>query len=105
MPSRPVSTLRTRPAASCRPGKVLALREPTLPHAHRTARDRYPATWLPALSRMRSYVPLVAAEGAGHRRVRRRGYVIDRTYSLSETPAAIHYMRDGHAQGKVVINL
>ena len=29
---RPVSTLRTRPAASCRPGKVLALREPTLPH-------------------------------------------------------------------------
>jgi hypothetical protein len=54
---------------------------------------------------MRSYVPLVAAEGAGHRRVRRRGYVIDRTYSLSETPAAIHYMRDGHAQGKVVINL
>src|SRR5580704_4658005 len=32
MPSRPVSTLRTRPAASCRPGKVLALREPTLPY-------------------------------------------------------------------------
>jgi NADPH:quinone reductase-like Zn-dependent oxidoreductase len=31
--------------------------------------------------------------------------VIDRTYSLSQTPAAIQYMRDGHAQGKVVINL
>ena len=31
--------------------------------------------------------------------------VIDRTYPLSQTPAAIQYMRDGHAQGKVVINL
>jgi NADPH:quinone reductase-like Zn-dependent oxidoreductase len=31
--------------------------------------------------------------------------VIDRTYRLSETPAAIRYMRDGHARGKVVINL
>jgi NADPH:quinone reductase-like Zn-dependent oxidoreductase len=31
--------------------------------------------------------------------------VIDRAYPLSQTPAAIHYMRDGHAQGKVVINL
>ncbi len=31
--------------------------------------------------------------------------VIDRTYSLSQTPTAIQYMRDAHAQGKVVINL
>ena len=31
--------------------------------------------------------------------------IIDRTYPLSQTPAAIQYMRDGHAQGKVVINL
>ena len=31
--------------------------------------------------------------------------VIDRTYPLSQTPAAIQHMRDGHAQGKVVINL
>jgi NADPH:quinone reductase-like Zn-dependent oxidoreductase len=31
--------------------------------------------------------------------------VIDRTYPLSQTPAAIQYMRDGHAQGKVVIKL
>ena len=31
--------------------------------------------------------------------------VIDRTYPLSQTPAAIQYMRDGHAEGKVVINL
>ena len=31
--------------------------------------------------------------------------VIDQTYPLSQTPAAIQYMRDGHAQGKVVINL
>ena len=31
--------------------------------------------------------------------------VIDRTYPLSQTPAAIQYMRDGHARGKVVINL
>ena len=30
--------------------------------------------------------------------------VIDQTYPLSQTPAAIQYMRDGHAQGKVVIN-
>ena len=31
--------------------------------------------------------------------------VIDRTYPLSQAPEAIQYMRDGHAQGKVVINL
>jgi NADPH:quinone reductase-like Zn-dependent oxidoreductase len=31
--------------------------------------------------------------------------VIDKTYGLSQTPEAIQYMRDGHAQGKVVINL
>ena len=31
--------------------------------------------------------------------------VIDQTYSLSQAPEAIAYMRDGHAQGKVVINL
>jgi NADPH:quinone reductase-like Zn-dependent oxidoreductase len=31
--------------------------------------------------------------------------VIDSTYPLSQTPAAIRYMRDGHAKGKVVINL
>ncbi|MGH3910321.1 MAG: NAD(P)-dependent alcohol dehydrogenase [Pseudonocardiaceae bacterium] len=31
--------------------------------------------------------------------------VIDRTYPLSETPAAIRYMTEGHARGKVVINV
>jgi NADPH:quinone reductase-like Zn-dependent oxidoreductase len=31
--------------------------------------------------------------------------VIDRTYPLSQIPEAIQYMRDGHAQGKVVISL
>ncbi len=31
--------------------------------------------------------------------------VIDGTYPLSQAPAAIRYMRDGHATGKVVINL
>ena len=30
---------------------------------------------------------------------------IDRTYPLSQTPAAIQYLRDGHARGKVVITL
>jgi NADPH:quinone reductase-like Zn-dependent oxidoreductase len=30
---------------------------------------------------------------------------IDRTYPLSQTPAAIRYLRDGHARGKVVITL
>jgi NADPH:quinone reductase-like Zn-dependent oxidoreductase len=30
---------------------------------------------------------------------------IDRTYSLSETPAAIRYMQEGHARGKVVISI
>jgi NADPH:quinone reductase-like Zn-dependent oxidoreductase len=29
--------------------------------------------------------------------------VIDRTYSLSETPEAIRYLEEGHARGKVVI--
>jgi NADPH:quinone reductase-like Zn-dependent oxidoreductase len=31
--------------------------------------------------------------------------VIDRTYPLSQVPEAIQYLRDGHAQGKVVISL
>ena len=31
--------------------------------------------------------------------------VIDRTYPLSQAPEAIRYMRDGHARGKVVVNL
>jgi NADPH:quinone reductase-like Zn-dependent oxidoreductase len=31
--------------------------------------------------------------------------VIDRTYPLSETPAAIQHMQEGHARGKVVINV
>ena len=31
--------------------------------------------------------------------------VIDRTYPLSQTPEAIQYLRDGRAQGKVVVNL
>ena len=31
--------------------------------------------------------------------------VMDQTYPLSQTPAAIQYMRDGYAQGKVVVNL
>lgn len=30
--------------------------------------------------------------------------VVDRTFPLSQTPAAVQYMRDGHALGKVVIN-
>ena len=31
--------------------------------------------------------------------------VIDRTYPLSETPEAIRYLEEGHAQGKVVITV
>jgi NADPH:quinone reductase-like Zn-dependent oxidoreductase len=31
--------------------------------------------------------------------------VIDRKYSLSETPEAIRYVEEGHARGKVVINV
>ena len=31
--------------------------------------------------------------------------VIDRTYPLSEAPNAIHYLEDGHARGKVAINV
>ena len=31
--------------------------------------------------------------------------VIDRTYSLSETPEAIRYLEEGHARGKVVITV
>ncbi|MGA2384702.1 MAG: NAD(P)-dependent alcohol dehydrogenase [Gemmatimonadales bacterium] len=31
--------------------------------------------------------------------------VIDRTYALSEAPAAIRYLREGHARGKVVIKI
>jgi NADPH:quinone reductase-like Zn-dependent oxidoreductase len=30
---------------------------------------------------------------------------VDRTYPLSETPAAIQYMEEGHVRGKVVINV
>ncbi len=31
--------------------------------------------------------------------------VIDRTYKISETQAAVRYLEEGHARGKVVINL
>ena len=31
--------------------------------------------------------------------------VIDRTYSLAETPEAIRYLEEGHARGKVVITV
>jgi NADPH:quinone reductase-like Zn-dependent oxidoreductase len=31
--------------------------------------------------------------------------IVDRTYSLSEVPKAIQYMRAGHACGKVVITV
>jgi NADPH:quinone reductase-like Zn-dependent oxidoreductase len=31
--------------------------------------------------------------------------VIDRSYPLSEVPEAIHYLEQGHAQGKVVITV
>jgi NADPH:quinone reductase-like Zn-dependent oxidoreductase len=31
--------------------------------------------------------------------------VIDRRYSLSEVPDAVHYVEEGHARGKVIINL
>ena len=31
--------------------------------------------------------------------------VIDRTYPLRETPAAIHYLEQGHARGKVDITV
>ena len=31
--------------------------------------------------------------------------VIDRTYTLSQTAEAIRYLEQGHARGKVVINL
>jgi NADPH:quinone reductase-like Zn-dependent oxidoreductase len=30
---------------------------------------------------------------------------VDRTYPLSEVPAAIRYMADGHARGKLVIRV
>jgi len=31
--------------------------------------------------------------------------VIDRTYKLNEVPAAIAYLEEGHARGKVVITV
>ena len=31
--------------------------------------------------------------------------VIDRTYLLSEVPEAIRYLEEGHARGKVLINV
>jgi NADPH:quinone reductase-like Zn-dependent oxidoreductase len=31
--------------------------------------------------------------------------VIDRTYKLSEVPAAIAYVEEGHARGKVIITV
>ena len=31
--------------------------------------------------------------------------VIDRRYKLSEVPAALRYLEEGHARGKVVINV
>ena len=31
--------------------------------------------------------------------------VIDRTYPLSEIPAAIEYSEQGHARGKIIVNM
>ena len=31
--------------------------------------------------------------------------VIDRRYSLSEVPDAVHYLGEGHARGKVIIDV
>jgi len=31
--------------------------------------------------------------------------VIDRRFPLSEVPAAVRYLEDGHARGKVVISI
>jgi len=31
--------------------------------------------------------------------------IIDRTYKLSEVPAAIAYVEEGHARGKVIITV
>ena len=31
--------------------------------------------------------------------------VIEKCYSLSEVPAAIHYLAEGHAKGKIVIQI
>ena len=31
--------------------------------------------------------------------------VIDQTYPLSEVPAAVQYLKEGHARGKVVITI
>ena len=31
--------------------------------------------------------------------------VIDRTFSLSEAPKAFHYLREGHARGKIAITI
>ncbi len=31
--------------------------------------------------------------------------MIDRTYPLSDVPAAIRYLEEGHARGKVVITV
>jgi NADPH:quinone reductase-like Zn-dependent oxidoreductase len=31
--------------------------------------------------------------------------VIDRRYSLSEVPAAIRYLEEGHARGKVIVTV
>jgi NADPH:quinone reductase-like Zn-dependent oxidoreductase len=31
--------------------------------------------------------------------------VIDRTYPLSELPAAIEYLEQGHARGKIIVTM
>jgi NADPH:quinone reductase-like Zn-dependent oxidoreductase len=31
--------------------------------------------------------------------------LIDRTYALSETPAAVGYVEEGHARGKVIVTV
>ncbi len=33
------------------------------------------------------------------------GSAIDRSYTLNEVPDAIHYLEEGHAQGKTVITV
>jgi NADPH:quinone reductase-like Zn-dependent oxidoreductase len=42
---------------------------------------------------------------AGHIEAGEVTPVIDRTYTLEETPAAIRYLEEGHARGKIVITV
>jgi len=80
------------------PGAAMALARLDLPGVILYNGTIYPGTY-----KGRDVDVVSIYEAVGAHRAGKITPVIDRTYSLSETPEAIRYLEEGHARGKVVV--